>query len=120
MNDIFYLLEKDVKSEDICEVLKDNKDVKIYINKDGSAFTVEYMDKIHTEWYKISIDEFEYIASHGNIETIYCISHHSKYISYLIPEIKKILTRFGGLIGNDNEDCKPLFSSDNIHDFTYE
>ncbi len=106
--------------KDICEILKTNKDAKIFLNKDGNAFTVDYGELIHTEWFKMEIEEFEWSKFYSRIKTVYCISHHSSAINWLLPELKKLIDKFGGFLGNDSEEFEPLYDENNVMLFNYE
>lgn len=121
MNDIFYLLKENINARNICDALEGNEK-KISVNAEESAFTVDYLDGIHMEWYKMNIEDFEdfdYLKKNKFL-IVYCISHHSKDINTIISEIKILMKKFGGIVGNDNEKFKPLFEYNEIDNFSYE
>ena len=124
MNDIFYFLDIDIDSKDICNVLEKESNIEILISNNRNDFVTNYNninEMIHIEWYKINLYDLDYneLKYLESVRTIYCICHKKYYIDFIIKELKKLLNIFGGTIGNDNRYFEPLYNKYNIDNFNY-
>ena len=119
MDDIFYMSAKKVSIKDISEIAKRINVKNTFIPKSLDVLQIEYCDGIIADWLCMSVDDFgEYdnmnFLIDNKIESIFCISYHSRNFALMLPHIKILLQEYGGWIGNDGDGFRPYYNLQNI------
>lgn len=106
---------KKVDKINIRETAKKVNVKSIFIPESSDVLEIEYCNGIIANWLCMGLKDFKELEEQkflidNKIESIFCISYHSRDFALIRPHLKTLLKEYGGWIGNDEDGFQPCFN----------